>query len=63
MFYCAAFFLVIAMVTSVFGFSGIAGPNAGTAQGLFFLFAAMTVVTLVMGMQKVMGMQRETISD
>jgi len=40
----AVTFLIIALVTAVFGFGGIAAASAGIAKVLFFLFLVMCVI-------------------
>jgi uncharacterized membrane protein YtjA (UPF0391 family) len=46
----ALFFLVIALVAALFGFTGIAAAAAGIAKILFFIFIAIFVVLLIVGM-------------
>ncbi len=43
----ALVFLVIALIAALFGFGGIASASAGIAQILFFVFAALFVITLI----------------
>ena len=45
----AAIFLVIALIAAVFGFTTIAGAAAGIAKFLFFLFIAIFVIVLLLG--------------
>lgn len=49
MLYWAAVFLVIALVAAVFGFGGIAASAAGIAKILFYIFVAVFVITLLLG--------------
>ncbi|HEU4684342.1 MAG TPA: DUF1328 family protein [Nitrospira sp.] len=42
-------FLVIAIVAAAFGFGGIAAGAAQIAKVLFYLFLAVFVITLVLG--------------
>lgn len=46
----ALIFFVVAIIAAVFGFGGIATASAGVAQILFFLFLALFVVSLIMGL-------------
>ena len=46
----AAMFFVIALIAAIFGFTGIAAGAAEMAQILFFVFAALFVVSLVIGL-------------
>ncbi|GGL69238.1 DUF1328 domain-containing protein [Wenxinia marina] len=43
----ALVFLVIALIAAALGFGGIAGASAGIAQVLFFIFAALFVISLI----------------
>jgi uncharacterized membrane protein YtjA (UPF0391 family) len=45
----AAIFFVIAIVSAVFGFGGIAAGATEIAKILFFIFLVVFVVTLIMG--------------
>ena len=45
----AVTFFIIAIVAAVFGFGGIAASAAGIAQMLFWVFVALFVVAVVMG--------------
>jgi uncharacterized membrane protein YtjA (UPF0391 family) len=45
----ALLFLVVALVSALFGFVGIAGVSMEAARILFFVFLVMFVVSLVMG--------------
>ncbi len=45
----ALLFLVLALISSLFGFVGIAGVSMDAARILFFVFLVMFVVSLVMG--------------
>jgi uncharacterized membrane protein YtjA (UPF0391 family) len=48
----AVFFLVIALIAALFGFGGIAGAAVGIAKLLFFVFLAIFVVSLIMGLAR-----------
>jgi uncharacterized membrane protein YtjA (UPF0391 family) len=48
----AVFFLVIALIAALFGFGGIAGTAVGIAQLLFFVFLAVFVISLIMGLAR-----------
>jgi uncharacterized membrane protein YtjA (UPF0391 family) len=48
----AVFFLVIALVAAVFGFGGIAGTAVGIAKLLFFVFLAIFIISLIMGLAR-----------
>ncbi len=52
MLYYAALFFVIALIAAVFGFGGIAAGAVEIAKILFFVFLAITVITLVIGVIK-----------
>jgi len=47
MLYWAAVFFVIALISGVFGFGGLATVSAGVAQVLFFVFLVLFVMTLI----------------
>jgi uncharacterized membrane protein YtjA (UPF0391 family) len=49
MFGWAVVFLIIAIITAIFGFTGIAVASAGIAKFLFFVFLAVFLLTLLMG--------------
>ncbi|MDB2415044.1 DUF1328 domain-containing protein [Rickettsiales bacterium] len=42
-------FFIVAIITALFGFSGIAAASAEIAQFVFFIFAELLVVSLVFG--------------
>ena len=42
-------FLLFALVAAFFGFGGLAAASAGIAKTLFFVFLAVFLVTLVLG--------------
>jgi len=50
MLYWAAVFLVIALVAALFGFGGIAAGAVEIAKILFFIFLAVFLVTLILGL-------------
>jgi uncharacterized membrane protein YtjA (UPF0391 family) len=50
MLYWAAVFLVIALVAALFGFGGIAAGAVEIAKILFFVFLAVFLVTLILGL-------------
>jgi uncharacterized membrane protein YtjA (UPF0391 family) len=52
MLHYAAVFFVIAIIAAIFGFGGIAAGAASIAKVLFFIFLAIFVVTLLMGLIK-----------
>lgn len=45
----AAIFFVIALIAGAFGFSGIAEGAAGIAQILFYIFLAICIVMVLVG--------------
>lgn len=45
MLYYALVFLVIALISGVFGFTGIAGTAVGIAKILFFVFLALCAIS------------------
>ncbi len=47
MFAWAAIFLIIALVSGVFGFGGLAGTAVGIAQTLFWIGLLLFIVTLL----------------
>lgn len=49
MLHYAAVFFVIALIAAVFGFGGIAAGAVEIAKILFFIFLAITVITLIIG--------------
>jgi len=46
----AVTFFIIAIVAAVFGFGGIAASAAGIAQLLFWVFVALFVISLLVGL-------------
>jgi len=46
----ALIFLVLGLIAALLGFTGIAGASIGIAKVLFFLFLAIFVVMLVLGL-------------
>lgn len=42
-------FLLLALVAALFGFGGLAAASAGIAKALFFLFLAIFLVTVILG--------------
>ena len=46
----ALVFLIIGLVAAALGFTGVAGAAVGIAKLLFFLFIAMFVIFLVLGL-------------
>lgn len=52
MLHYAVLFFVIALIAAVFGFGGIAAGAVEIAKILFFVFLAITVITLVIGLIK-----------
>jgi uncharacterized membrane protein YtjA (UPF0391 family) len=46
----ALFFLVVSLIAALFGFTGISAAAAGIAKLLFFVFLAIFVVLLVIGL-------------
>ncbi|MBS1705855.1 MAG: DUF1328 domain-containing protein [Armatimonadetes bacterium] len=53
MLYWAAVFFVIAIVSAILGFGGIAGASAGIAQTLFVVFLVLFVISLILRRPKV----------
>jgi uncharacterized membrane protein YtjA (UPF0391 family) len=50
MLYWALVFFIVAIIAAVFGFGGIAAGAATIAQVLFFLFVALFVIALIVGL-------------
>jgi uncharacterized membrane protein YtjA (UPF0391 family) len=46
----ALFFLIVSLVAALFGFTGMAAAAAGIAKILFFIFIALFVILLVVGL-------------
>jgi len=46
----AFLFLVVGLIAGLLGFTGIAGASIGIAKFLFFLFVAMFVLFLILGL-------------
>lgn len=46
----ALFFLVISIIAGLFGFTGISAAASGIAKILFFIFIAVFVVLLIIGL-------------
>jgi uncharacterized membrane protein YtjA (UPF0391 family) len=49
MLYWAAVFFIIAIIAAMFGFGGVASTAGSMAKILFYLFVALFVVSLVLG--------------
>jgi uncharacterized membrane protein YtjA (UPF0391 family) len=49
MLYWTAIFLAISAVAAVLGFGGVSAAAAGIAKVLFFIFIALFIVTLLLG--------------
>ena len=49
MLYWAAVFFVIALISAVLGFGGIAASAAGIAKILFFVFLVLGALSLIFG--------------
>jgi uncharacterized membrane protein YtjA (UPF0391 family) len=47
----AVVFFVIALIAALFGFGGIAAGAMGIAKILFFVFAALAVITFLFGLR------------
>jgi len=47
MLYWAAVFFLIALISGIFGFGGLATVSVGVAQVLFFVFLTLFAVTLI----------------
>ncbi|MFH0925931.1 MAG: DUF1328 domain-containing protein [bacterium] len=43
-------FFIIALIAAVFGFGGISTAAAGIAKILFFIFLALLIISLIMGL-------------
>jgi len=48
----ALIFFIVAIIAAIFGFGLIATASAGIAKILFFLFLALFVASLIMGMAR-----------
>lgn len=46
----AIIFLVVAVIASIFGFTGVASTAAGIAKVFFFIFAVLFVIALILGL-------------
>jgi uncharacterized membrane protein YtjA (UPF0391 family) len=46
----ALFFFVISIIAALFGFSGIAAGSADIARVLFFIFLAIVIVLVILGL-------------
>ncbi|WP_431283650.1 DUF1328 domain-containing protein [Humitalea sp. 24SJ18S-53] len=49
MLYWTLIFLVVALISGVLGFGGVASASAGIARVLFFLFLVLFAVSLLTG--------------
>ncbi|MBX3192557.1 MAG: DUF1328 domain-containing protein [Labilithrix sp.] len=49
MLYWAAVFFIVALISAVLGFSGLASGAAGIAKILFFVFLVLGALSLVFG--------------
>jgi uncharacterized membrane protein YtjA (UPF0391 family) len=52
MLHYALVFFIVAVLTAIFGFSGIAVAAAEIAKGLFFVFVSLAAVSFVLGILK-----------
>jgi uncharacterized membrane protein YtjA (UPF0391 family) len=52
MLYYAAVFFVVALIAAVFGFGGIAVGAIEIAKVLFFIFLALFIVSLIVGVMR-----------
>lgn len=50
MLHYAVVFFVIALIAALFGFGGIAASAVGIAKILFFVFAALAILSFVFGL-------------
>lgn len=48
----ALIFFVVAIIAAVLGFGGIAGAMAGVAELLFYVFLAVAVISLAVGLTR-----------
>ena len=48
----AIIFFIVAVVSAILGFSGVAVASAGVAKILFFLFVILFVISLVAGLAR-----------
>lgn len=48
----AVVFLVVALIAAVLGFGGLAGTAVGIAKLLFFVFLAIFVISLIIGLAR-----------
>lgn len=48
MFYWAVVFFIVALISGVFGFGGIAAASAGIAKILFYVFLVGFIISLVL---------------
>ncbi len=52
MLYYAVVFFIIALVSAMFGFTGIAVASAGIAKLLFYVFLVLFIVSLIAGLMR-----------
>jgi uncharacterized membrane protein YtjA (UPF0391 family) len=45
----AIFFLIVAIIAALFGFTTIAGTAVGIAKVLFFIFLVLFIIFLILG--------------
>jgi uncharacterized membrane protein YtjA (UPF0391 family) len=57
----ALIFFVVAIVAAIFGFGGIAAAAGGIAKILFFVFLALFLISLVVGLARGRGPTTPTI--
>lgn len=48
--YYAVVFLIVALIAALFGFTGIAASAVGIAKILFFVFALLFAISLIVGL-------------
>lgn len=53
----ALIFLVLGLIAALLGFTGIAGTSIAIAKVLFFIFLAIFVVTLILGLTVYRGVR------
>lgn len=52
MLYWAVIFLIVAIISGIFGFGGIATTSAGIAQILFFIFVVGLIISIALHFAK-----------
>jgi len=63
MLYWAAIFFIVAMISGIMGFGGIAAASAGMAQILFYVFVIGFVISLILHVAKMIDNKTNSLNS